>query len=124
MNKMLPTAMVNEYEHHIPALDLPDPNGRRVVAAGIAAGASVILTWNVRHFPIKALKKHGLRKETPDAFLSDLYDEIPALLIGSLANARRNLTKTQVSALNFIDILRNQRLVELANRVQKRVGDL
>ena len=124
LNKVLPTAMVDEYEHHIPALDLPDPNDRHVVAAGIAAGASVILTWNLRHFPVKALRKHGLRKETPDAFLSDLYDEIPVLMIGSLANARRNLTKTQVSALDFVDILRNQRLVELANRIQRHVADL
>jgi PIN domain len=124
MDEALPTAMVNEYEHHIPALDLPDPNDRHVVAAGIAAGASVILTWNLRHFPAKELKKFGLRKETPDAFLSGLYDEVPDLMIGSLANARRNLTKTRVSALNFIDLLRNQQLAELAKRLQKHVTNL
>ncbi len=51
MEVALPTAKVVGYERHVPSIKLPDPNDRHVVAAGIAAGASVILTWNVRHFP-------------------------------------------------------------------------
>ncbi|MCC6888922.1 MAG: PIN domain-containing protein [Hyphomicrobiales bacterium] len=124
MNEVLPTAMVSGYENHMPAVNLPDPNDRHVVAAGIAASASVILTWNLRHFPAKELKKFGLRKETPDAFLSDLYDRVPDLMIGSLANARQNLTKTGTSATDFIDILRHQQLVGLARCAQKHVTDL
>lgn len=124
MNEALPAATVSEYEGHIPTVNLPDLNDRHVIAAGIAAGASVILTWNLRHFPAKELKKFGLRRETPDAFLSRLYDEIPDLMIASLANARQNLTRSRVSALNFIDILRKQQLVELAKRAQKHVADL
>jgi hypothetical protein len=65
-----------------------------------------------------------LRKETPDTFLAALYDEVPDLIVGSLANARRNLTKTRVSALEFIDILRSERLARLAHQVQKHVADL
>jgi hypothetical protein len=116
--------MVSGYEDHVAAVNLPDPNDRHVVAAGIAAGASIILTWNVRHFPAKELRKFSLRKETPDAFLSGLYDEVPDLMIGSLANARRNLTKSRVSALDFIGILRDQRLNQLANRAQRHANDL
>ena len=106
MDQALPMAMVSGYQGHIPIVNLPDPNDRHVVAAGIAAGASIVLTWNLRHFPAKELKKFGLRKETP------------------LANARRNLTKSRVSALNFIDMLRNQRLVELARRAHEHMADL
>src|SRR5215469_6221181 len=105
MNEALPMAMVNGYEEQIPIVNLPDPNDRHVVAAGITAGASIILTWNLRHFPAKELKKFGLRGETPDAFLSGLYDKVPDLAIGSLANARRNLTKSRISAPGFINIL-------------------
>ena len=124
MNKALPTAMVNEYQNHISAVNLPDPNDRHVVAAGIAASASVILTWNLRHFPSKELKKFGLRRETPGALLSDLYDEVSDLMIGSLANARRNLTQTRPSALDFVDILKGEGLVRLARRAQKNAADL
>jgi len=124
MNEALPTAMVCEYQNHISVVNLPDPKDRHVVAAGIAAGASVILTWNLRHFPLTVLKKFGLRRETPDAFLSGLYDEVPDFMIVSLANARRNLTKTRASALDFIDILKDQGLVRLARRAQKHAADL
>ena len=108
MNDAVPTAMVSGYENHVPEVNLPDPDDCHVVAAGIAAGASIILTWNLRHFPAKELKKFALRPETPDAFLSGLYDKVRDLAIGSLANARRNLTKTRVSVSDFIDILRSK----------------
>jgi hypothetical protein len=124
LNEALPTAMVNGYADNIPLVNLPDPDDRHVVAAGIAAGASVILTWNLRHFPKKNLKKFGLLRENPDSFLSGIYDEVPDLITGSLANARRNLTRSRVSASTFVDILGSQRLVELAKRVRMRVGDL
>jgi PIN domain-containing protein len=124
MNDALPTAMVSGYEDHVPEVNLPDPDDRHVVAAGIAAGASIILTWNLRHFPAKELKKFGLRRETPDAFLSSLYDKVPDLAIGSLANARRNLTKSRVSAPGFINILNSQKLIELAKRADKHLSEL
>jgi PIN domain-containing protein len=124
MNDALPTAMVSDYENHVTAVNLPDPNDHHVVAAAIAASASIILTWNLRHFPADELKKIGLPKETPDTFLSDLYDQVPDLTIGSLANARRNLSKSRASALDFIDILKSQNLARLAKRVQRHITDL
>lgn len=124
MNEALPTAMVEHYARHIRDVNLPDPDDRHVVAAAITAGASVIVTWNLRHFPATELRRFGLRRETPDTFLSALYDAAPALMIGCLANARRNLTMTRVSPPAFIDILGNQRLVELAKRVKRHIADL
>ena len=51
MNDALPGATVSGYEDLIPTVSLPDPDDRHVVAAAIAAGASIILTWNLRDFP-------------------------------------------------------------------------
>lgn len=124
MNDALPAATIRGYESHISTVNLPDPDDRHVVAAGIAAGASVILTWNLRDFPAMELKKHGLRRQTPDAFLADLYDKAPDLMVGSLANARRNLNKTRVSAAGFLEILDNQKLDQLVKRVQNHSTDL
>jgi hypothetical protein len=85
MDSALPTATIRGYERHIPGVTLPDPDDRHVVAAGIAANASHVLTWNLRHFPANELKKFGLRRMTPDAFLSGLFDKIPDLVISSLS---------------------------------------
>jgi PIN domain len=124
MSDALPTAMVSGYEEHLPRISLPDPNDRHVVAAAIAAKATLILTWNLRHFPASELKKFGLRRMTPDAFLSDLFDQVSQLVTSSLANARHNLNKSQVSASEFIGILEGQRLLQLATRAKGHVSDL
>lgn len=124
MNDALPTAMVTGYEEHVPAVALPDPDDRHIVAAAIAAKASLILTWNLRHFPEVELKKFGLQRMTPDEFLSGLFEKAPDLVIGSLANARRNLSKSQVSASDFIRILESQKLVQLAKSAGRHVSDL
>jgi predicted nucleic acid-binding protein len=124
MNDVLPSAAVSGYQYLVPTVTLPDPDDRHVVAAAIAAGASLILTWNQRDFPATALRKHGLRRQTPDEFLAGLYDEVPDLTIGSLANARRNLNKSRVSALDFIDMLGNQKLTQLVTRLKKDLPDL
>jgi hypothetical protein len=122
MNGALPAATVIGYERHISAVNLPDPDDRHVVAAGITAGASTLLTWNLRDFPAEELMKFGLRCDTPDSFLAELYDEVPLLMIGSLANARRNLRKNRVSAADFVDILRNQNLGQLATGPHNHPG--
>jgi predicted nucleic acid-binding protein len=124
MNDALPGATISGYGDLVPTVSLPDPDDRHVVAAAIAGGASIIVTWNLRDFPTTALKKYGLRRQTPDAFLAGLYDDVPDLVIGSLANARRNLNKSRVSASDFIDILNHQKLTQLVTRLRKRTADV
>jgi hypothetical protein len=65
-----------------------------------------------------------LRRESPVAFFAGLYDQAPDLMIGSLANARRNLTKTHVSTSEFIDILKTQRLLLLAKQAEKHRAEI
>jgi len=124
MNDALPGAMVTGYQRHIQTVTLPDPDDRHVVAAGIAGGASIVLTWNLRDFPAREMKKHGLRRQTPDAFLVDLCDQAPDLTLASLANARRNLSKTRVSASDFVDIVKNQGLIRLSAQIAGHLTDL
>ena len=83
-----------------------------------------ILTLNLKDFPAAELRRHGLRRQTPDAFLADLHDRAPEMTLASLANARRNLSRTRVSAADFVEIFRGQKLIRLAARVAEQIGDL
>ncbi len=124
MDIALPEATIHGYEKHIETVDLPDPDDRHVAAAAIEAGASMIVTWNLRDFPVGELRKHGLVRQSPDAFLAGLYEQASDMLVGSLANARRNLSRSRVSTSDFIAILRDQRLAKLAARIEKHLRDL
>ncbi|WP_290691191.1 MULTISPECIES: PIN domain-containing protein [unclassified Haematobacter] len=124
MKVAVPEATVTGYERHIHTVSLPDPDDRHVAAAAIEAGASMIVTWNLRDFPVAELRKHGLARQSPDAFLVGLYEQAPDMLLASLANARSNLSRTRVSAADFVGILRDQRLVKLAAQIENHVSDL
>ena len=124
MDKALPQARVSGYERLIDDINLPDPDDRHIVAAGVAGGASVILTWNLRDFSTPELQRHGLTARTPDAFLSNLHNIAPALMTASLSNARRNLGKSGLSASDVLAVLKVQKLVQLADRLRNHLADL
>lgn len=120
MKIVLPEADVLDYGPLIPGLQLPDPDDRHVLAAAIAGGASVIVTWNLKDFPAAELGRHGLACQTPDAFLSRLYAVTPEAMIASLDRARRNLRKSTPTADAFLDAIERQGLVEIAQLVKER----
>jgi predicted nucleic acid-binding protein len=124
MNAALPNASVTGYEHFKSAITLPDPDDRHVVAAAIAASASSIITWNLRDFPAADLKKHGLQRQTPDTLLTRLYNDAPDVVIAATANARCNLTRSKISAREFIDTLRRQKLTRFVAQIESRHRDL
>jgi predicted nucleic acid-binding protein len=94
MKRVLPTADVTGFEKHISQLTLPDPDDRHVLAAAIAARASLIVTWNLADFPAKALAPHHVSAQNPDDFLMDLYAAAPGATIAAAENARKNLKRT------------------------------
>jgi len=124
MNAAVPSATVTGYKAIIPSIVLPDANDRHVVAAAVAASASIIVTWNVRDFPTAELHKNGLQKQTPDLFLSRLYDRIPDLTIEAVARARRNLRRSKVSPGEFVQALRRQKLVRFTAKITAHLSEL
>jgi hypothetical protein len=124
MNTALPTAAVTGYEGILPSIVLPDADDRHVVAAAVAARASVIITWNVRDFPAVELRKHRLQKLTPDMLLTRLYDQIPDAMIAAVARARRNLRQSKMPAAEFLLALQRQRLVRFISKIEPHLAEL
>lgn len=65
------------YEELVPGLDLPDPDDRHVLAAAIRAGSEVIVTENIKDFPVQALAPYNIEAQTPDVFTLHLIDLAP-----------------------------------------------
>ncbi len=110
MERAVPPARVTGFATRVATITLPDPGDRHVVAAAIEAGADVIVTWNVRDFPAAELRRHGLRKATPDAFLTELLAAEPAIVAASVENARRNLNLSRLTRAAYLDGLQRQGL--------------
>lgn len=49
------------------------PKDRHVVAAAIHCGADSIITLNLRHFPVEALRPWDVEAHSPDDFLIHQY---------------------------------------------------
>lgn len=50
-------SLVTGFEHLIPKLSLPDADDRHVLAAAIHCEADAIITFNLKDFPAKAIRR-------------------------------------------------------------------
>lgn len=98
IDDVLPDASVLGWEARMEGLTLPDPDDRHVLAVVSAAGATTILTMNLRDFPKAVLAPHGAAAAHPDAFLCALHDADPEVRRASAEAAQANLRVCQAVA--------------------------
>lgn len=80
MRGAFPDALVDDWERLVPAIHLPDPDDRHVVAAALAGRADVIVTENLRDYPPSSLPA-ALTRQTLDDFLLDQLDLNPSHVV-------------------------------------------
>ncbi|MGF1500786.1 MAG: RSP_2648 family PIN domain-containing protein [Paracoccaceae bacterium] len=66
-------------------LRLPDPADAHVLAAAAAARADILLTFNLRDFPVGLVRREGAEPRHPDGFLWELASDAPARFARLLA---------------------------------------
>ncbi len=76
MNDAFPEALTEDYESLIPRLG-NDAKDRHVLAAGIRSDADLLVTQNVRDFPLEALLPRRIRPLNADRFLTELVEAGP-----------------------------------------------
>ena len=73
--------------------DLPDPGDAHVIAAAVVAGAPVIVTDNIRHFPARVLEPLGIEAKTADGLLADAIELDPGPAVAAVARMRGRFRK-------------------------------
>jgi len=114
MTVAVPDAVVDDYDHLIDDLDLPDPDDRHVLAAAVAAGADLVVTANLADFPPGAIPA-GISVLVPDDFvLSLILIDIDAVgtVVGQQAGALRNPPMTTAELLEGLEIVGLRQSVE------------
>ncbi len=123
MNKSIPDCLVEGYEWMIDSLKLPDPNDRHVLASAIKCQADVIVTNNLKDFPEKELAQYDIEAQSPDIFLSHLFDLNPPAFCSAVRQQRERLRKPRHTAEELLAIFYNQGLPLTVNKL-KEVIDL
>lgn len=92
MQQAFPTAEVVDYGGLVDAMTC-HPKDRHVLAAAVAGGAQVVVTFNLKDFPTESIEPHDIGVVHPDGFLLDQLDLYPGrvgrALIGQLTAAKR-----------------------------------
>lgn len=107
--------LVTEYEHHIQALDLPDPNDRHVLAAALEVKADAIATWNVSDFPSELISTYGIDVLTPDQLVGTLFQNNKEGVLTAMRDHRRSLKNPPKTPAQYLETLRSQGLHVSAN---------
>ena len=118
MNRHIRDCMVEGYEKLIKELTLPDPHDRHVLAAAIYTKAQLIITFNLRDFPAKALNQYNIKASHPDDFFISLLDLDRATVIATMRETKLSLKNPTKSPEEYLGILKSQSLPRTADYVR------
>ena len=110
MDRSAQDALVTGYESLIPKLVLPDENDRHVLAAAIHAGANVIVTKNLKDFPLSAVQEFGIEPQHPDEFILHLLELAPEDVCAAAETHRQSLKNPPKTMAEYLAMLEVQGL--------------
>jgi predicted nucleic acid-binding protein len=118
MNMAFPDADVEGYEAFIPTLTLPDPDDRHVLAAALRSQAEVIVTTNLKDFPVSYLRTFDVEVQHPDEFVGNLIDLNPAKALEAFRQQVARLKNPPIPTAQVLDNLRKSSLPTTAARLE------
>ena len=118
MNAAVTDSVVEGYEELIPQLHLPDADDRHVLAAAIHTRAQVIVTFNLKDFPVSALAPYGLVARHPDDFLGDLLTMDARAVVETIIAQCRALRRPPKTLDEHLETLQSNGLVKTVTRVK------
>jgi predicted nucleic acid-binding protein len=115
-----PEALVVDYQ---PLVDVMtnESKDRHVLAAAVASGTKLIVTYNAKDFPAIPLQPWGVERQGPSTFLIQLYDLAPGIVAQKLIEQAQNigisleglLRKLQINVPGFVTFFCEEQRIDL-----------
>lgn len=121
VNDAFPDALVENYEPLIETLKLPDINDNHVLAAAIKTNADIIITNNLKHFPLDYLSTFGLSAKEADDFFTDIIDLNQETSLKAFRELVLNKKNPPLDEYQVLDILRKNGLLNTANYIHSLI---
>jgi predicted nucleic acid-binding protein len=83
------------------------PEDRHVLAVAIRSGSRILVTNNVRDYPVASVTPFSIEVQTPDAFLCDVLASHPELVWRVLAEQAAALRNPPLTVQQLLDLLAN-----------------
>jgi hypothetical protein len=80
------------------------PGDHHVLAAAVTAKADIIVTSNLKHFKAKDLARWNIKAQSPDDFLTHLYDLYPDTMIEVVRRQCQVLKKPPMTVAELVDL--------------------
>jgi len=119
MDAAVPDCLITGYGGLVPALSLPDPDDRHVLAAAIVGRCDVIVTRNLRDFPESALTPYAIEAQDPDEFLHNHLSLAPGHFCSVIRTVRARLQNPPYGVNQYLDSLTKQGLVATAAELRQ-----
>lgn len=122
MNAATQDCLVEGYDGLIESIQLPDEDDRHVLAAAIHAHAGIVVTFNLKDFPTKALRSHKIEALHPDEFILRLVQMDSAAVCEAARIQRTRLRNPPKSVEEYLHTLSDQRLIKSVERLRTNRG--
>lgn len=118
MDAAFPDADVEGYGVFIPALTLPDPDDRHVLAAALRSQADVIVTTNLKDFPRPYIRTFDIDVQHPDDFICNLINLNPTKALEAFRQQVARLKNPPIAAAQVLENLSKSSLPATAARLE------
>jgi predicted nucleic acid-binding protein len=118
MNTATRDCLVEGYDHLVESVKLPDEGDRHVLAAAIHAHADVIVTFNLKDFPPKVLRRYKVAAVHPDDFVTHLIEMDSAAVCEATRLHRARLRNPSKTIEEYLMTQSNQGLVKTVRHLR------
>lgn len=119
MREAFEDALIEGHEAMIESMT-NDPNDRHVLAAAVTGRVDVIVTHNVKDFPLKSCEPYGVDVQTPDEFLIHAFHLDPDLVTDVLRNQAQDKQAPPIELEELLDSL-GRSVPEFVSEVRTRM---
>jgi len=120
MERHFADACVEGYSDLIPTMT-NDEKGRHILAAAVRGGAEVLVTFNVKHFPLVALEPFDLEVVHPDDFLLDQLDLHNANALRALVDLAEGYGSPSMTIDDLLRALARAGVPRFADEARSRI---
>ena len=125
MESAFEDASVEDFEKFLGVCeDLPDKNDAHVVAAALKTQAAVIVTDNLKHFPVKLMEPLNLDIRSADEFIADTIALDVGRAIAAIKKMRDRFKKPEMTAERLLIEMEAVGLTEAVDMLRPHIQSL